>query len=127
MASTSLSSQTLGYYLVDMEVVRQKYFDVTMFVFPDVWATVILVRDKIQRLRIELDCYNFDIKYFLGRCNVTADTLSRTYCSAVSFVILEKLRNSLFHHGNKWMMYLFYLVEERCKDSICLSHCRCRR
>lgn len=44
--------------------------------------------DKIQRWRVELACYIFDIKYRPGRDNVTADTLSRAYCSAVSLLTL---------------------------------------
>ena len=52
--------------------------------------------DKIQRRRVKL---SFDIKYCLGRDNVTVDTLSRTYCSVVCLNTLEKLCNSLCHHG----------------------------
>ena len=42
MASTSLSSQMSGYCLVNVQVERQKYFDVKLPVLPDLCAAAIL-------------------------------------------------------------------------------------
>ena len=39
---------------------------------------------KIQRWRVELSCFDFDIKYRPGPDNVTADCLTRAHCSAIS-------------------------------------------
>lgn len=58
------------------------------FMFDSKQAGKIKKNDKIQRWRVELACYIFDIKYRPGRDNVTADTLSRAYCSAVSLLTL---------------------------------------
>ena len=43
--STSLSSQTTRYCLVNVEGDRQKYFDVKLFVLPDLCAVVFLGQD----------------------------------------------------------------------------------
>ena len=48
---------------------------------------------------VEPASYNFDIKYRPERDNVTTDTLSRTYSSAVSLDTREKLHSSLCHHN----------------------------
>ena len=55
--------------------------------------------DKIQRWRIELACYNFDIKYRPGNENVPADSFTCMFCSAVSSEKLMLLHNSLCHNG----------------------------
>lgn len=55
--------------------------------------------DKIQRWRIELACYNFDIKYRPGGENVPADSFTRLQCSSVSSDKLLDLHNSLCHPG----------------------------
>lgn len=36
---------------------------------------------KIMRWRIELSCYEYNIKYRPGKLNVTADCLTRAHCS----------------------------------------------
>ena len=56
--------------------------------------------DKIQRWRIELSCYNFDVVYRPGKDNVAADTLSRAYCGASHTISnLKDLHESLCHAG----------------------------
>ena len=55
--------------------------------------------DKIQRWRIELVCFNFDIQYRPGSENVPADSFSRPFCTAVSSNKLVQLHNELCHPG----------------------------
>jgi hypothetical protein len=55
--------------------------------------------DKIYRWRLDLACYSFDIRYRPGEENVSADTFSRVYCSAVSTDTLVELHDSLCHPG----------------------------
>ena len=57
--------------------------------------------DKIQRWRIELAAYNFDIQYRAGKQNLTADLLSRPYCSAIATdgTALTRLHNVLCRPG----------------------------
>ena len=54
--------------------------------------------NKILRWRTELACYNFDIIYRPGELNVPADTLTRSFCSAIT-TDLVKLHNALCHPG----------------------------
>ena len=61
--------------------------------------------DKILRWRVNFTCYSFDIKYRSGKDNVTVDTLSRAYCSAVSLNTQEKLCNSIYHPSITRIMY----------------------
>ena len=57
--------------------------------------------DKIDRWRIELSCFEFDIEYRPGKLNVTADCLSRAVCSAASNQkqTLLELHEGLVHPG----------------------------
>ncbi|CAH8833617.1 unnamed protein product [Trichobilharzia szidati] len=56
--------------------------------------------DKIQRWRIELSCYSFDIIYRCGKENKVADALSRGYSASVmGETNLKDLHNSLCHPG----------------------------
>ena len=55
--------------------------------------------DKIHRWRLDLACYSFDIRYRPGDENVSADTFSRVYCSAVSSNTLSDLHDALSHPG----------------------------
>lgn len=62
--------------------------------------------DKIQRWRIELSCYSFDIKYRPGKENAPADALSRAVmCSAINSNVLRELHDSLCHPGTSRMMH----------------------
>ena len=54
--------------------------------------------NKILRWRTELACYNFDIIYRRGELNVPADTLTRSFFSAIT-TDLVKLHNALCHPG----------------------------
>ena len=57
--------------------------------------------NKIQRWRIDLSCFDFDIKYRPGELNVTADCLSRAQCASVSTNLdkLKDLHEGLCHPG----------------------------
>ena len=56
--------------------------------------------DKIQRWKIELSCFDFDIKFRPGKENVTADCLTRAFCAALSQTdMLKELHISLCHPG----------------------------
>ena len=55
--------------------------------------------DKIERWRIELACFTFDIKYRPGAENIPADTFSRLFCNTVSNDKLSQLHDSLCHPG----------------------------
>ena len=57
--------------------------------------------DKIHRWRIELSCFDFDIKYRPGKMNFTADCLTRAHCAATSTALntLAEIHNSLCHPG----------------------------
>ena len=90
--------------------------------------------DKIQRWRIDLSCYSFDIKYRPGSENVPADALSRV-CGAVDSSInnLKELHNSLCHPGITRMIHfvrmknLPYSVEEIKKmTSMCPTCAQCK-
>ncbi|MGL4482017.1 MAG: RNase H-like domain-containing protein, partial [Lactococcus garvieae] len=84
--------------------------------------------DKIQRWRIELSCFQFDIVYRPGQKNVAPDAFSR-FCSGMKhgIVHLEELHASLCHPGITRMMHFIraknlpYSLEEvkslisRCK------------
>ena len=61
--------------------------------------------DKIQRWRIELSTYNFDIVYRCGAENVPADTLSRIKCMNMSINKLYGLHDALCHPGVTRMMH----------------------
>jgi hypothetical protein len=84
--------------------------------------------DKIMRWKIELSCLIFDIKYRPGPENVTADCLSRAYCSALSQnKSLAQLHEELCHPG---IIRLSHFVRNRnlpysMEDIKCvISQCR---
>ena len=54
---------------------------------------------KIERWRIEIAYYNFDIVYRPGILNVPADTSTRSFCSVISTDALIKLHDPLCHPG----------------------------
>ncbi|XP_031338116.1 uncharacterized protein LOC116167022 [Photinus pyralis] len=54
--------------------------------------------DKIQRWRLEMSCYSFDISYRPGSLNKVADALSRI-CGATNHDELYNLHKSLCHPG----------------------------
>ena len=67
--------------------------------------------DKIQRWRIELSSLDFDIRYRPGPENVTADCLSRAYCSAVSqYPKLSQIHSDLCHPG---IVRLYHFVRSK--------------
>ncbi|KER23840.1 hypothetical protein T265_14560, partial [Opisthorchis viverrini] len=68
--------------------------------------------DKIQRWRIELSEYKYDVIYRPGKDNHVADTLSRNVCASMgSNNQLGELHNSLCHPG---ITRMFHFV--RCKN-----------
>ena len=68
--------------------------------------------NKIQRWRIELSTLDFDIKYRPGPENVTADCLSRAYCSALAYGYpdLVDIHENLCHPG---VARLYHFVRVR--------------
>ena len=61
--------------------------------------------DKINRWRVELGCFDFDIKYRPGEENIPADSFSRLYCSTMSSDKLYQLHDSLCHPGVTRMVH----------------------
>lgn len=55
--------------------------------------------DKINRWRLELGCYSFDIRYRSGEKNIVPDSFTRVYCSTISTGSLTDLHDSLCHRG----------------------------
>ena len=55
--------------------------------------------DKIQRWKIELSSYSYDVIYRPGSENHAADALSRATCGAASCDELKSLHNALCHPG----------------------------
>lgn len=55
--------------------------------------------EKLYRWRLELSCYHYDIRYRPGKENISADTFSRVYCSALNTEYLYQLHCSLCHPG----------------------------
>lgn len=55
--------------------------------------------EKIQRWRIELSCFNYDIIYRAGSLNAGADALSRVACLPGNSNELGKLHDALCHPG----------------------------
>ena len=70
--------------------------------------------DKILRWRIELSALDFEIRYRPGPENVTADCLSRAYCSSLgsssSHKSLQQLHEQLVHPG---IVRLHHFVKTR--------------
>lgn len=63
--------------------------------------------DKIQRWRLELAAYHYDITYRPGRDNQAADTFSRNTCASVFDANkLRELHDSLCHPGITRMIHL---------------------
>ncbi|GFO33886.1 retrovirus-related pol polyprotein from transposon 17.6 [Plakobranchus ocellatus] len=83
--------------------------------------------DKIQRWRIEMSCYNYDVVYRPGKENDAADVFSRSYCSSlgINTESLRELHDTLSHPGITRMAHfvksknLPYYLEEVKK--ICLD------
>lgn len=62
--------------------------------------------DKIQRWRLELASFDFDVVYRPGKDNIPADTLSRVaLCSAIGTDKLVELHGALCHPGVTRMMH----------------------
>ncbi len=57
--------------------------------------------DKIERWRVEMSCFEFDIQFRPGEFNVSADCLSRAICSAAENQqsTLQQLHEGLVHPG----------------------------
>ncbi|XP_055869763.1 uncharacterized protein LOC129923337 [Biomphalaria glabrata] len=56
--------------------------------------------EKIQRWRLELSCFQYDVVYRPGKQNVAADTFSRNhFASAMTGEDLKLLHNNLCHPG----------------------------
>ena len=74
--------------------------------------------DKIQRWRLELASYNFDISYRAGTKNIIADAFSRPICSALTLDNLRELHTTLCHPGITRMSHFIrmrnlpYSIEE---------------
>lgn len=67
--------------------------------------------DKIQRWRVELSCYSFDVRYRRGNDNLAADALSRVCCTSSSQKPdLKKLHDSLCHPG---VTRMFHFIRSR--------------
>ena len=67
--------------------------------------------DKVQRWRIELSQYSFDVSYRPGSDNVAADALSRAHCSTMYTVEeLGRIHDSLCHPG---VTRLFHFVRAK--------------
>ena len=55
--------------------------------------------EKIQRWRMELSCFNYDIIYRPGKNNLAADTLTRAFCNAINLDALSSIHEALCHPG----------------------------
>ena len=67
--------------------------------------------DKIQRWRMELSCYSYDIEHKPGVENIPADTFSRNICAGISNTHqLYTLHESLCHPG---VTRMFHFVKVR--------------
>lgn len=62
--------------------------------------------DKLLRWRIELSCYDFDIKFRPGKENAAADCLSRVTASMPSYDSLKEIHSALCHPGITRMTHL---------------------
>ena len=67
--------------------------------------------EKIQRWKIELSCFSYDVLYRPGPENTVADALSRATCGAASSsTALQELHDSLCHPG---VTRMFHFVRSR--------------
>ena len=76
--------------------------------------------DKIERWRLELSCFSYDIVYREGKLNIPSDALSRTACSSIfasnrtissmSNASLEEFHDKLCHPGVK---RLYHFIKSR--------------
>ena len=87
-----------GHYLVGKHFTLVTDQNSVRFMFDKTRSSKIK-NEKINRWRIELGCYNFDIKYRPGGDNVPADSFTRLFCTAVSTENIYKLHDSLCHPG----------------------------
>lgn len=90
--------------------------------------------EKIERWRLELACYNFEIEYRCGQLNTTADTLSRV--AALSTVDnLFEIHQSLCHPGIRRLHHYIKLrnlpfsvddVKRVCRECPVCNECKPR-
>ena len=66
--------------------------------------------DKIQRWRMELLAFNYDIKYRPGNKNTVADAFSRVSCALSSISSIQSLHESLCHPG---VTRLYHFIRSR--------------
>ena len=67
--------------------------------------------EKIQRWKLELSCFSYDVVYRPGPDNVGADALSRATCSTLTCENeLQTLHNNLCHPG---VVRMFHFVKAR--------------
>lgn len=88
--------------------------------------------DKIQRWKIELSCYSFDIHYRPGVENVSADALSRS-CAIGNPDRLRKLHGDLCHPGVTRFYHFvrmknlpFSLEDVKSVSNSCKTCCECK-
>ena len=89
--------------------------------------------DRIQRWRLELSSYSYDIRYRPGTMNVGADTFTRSYCSSVGTDSLKELHDALGHPGITRMLHftrsknLAYSINEiRSVTASCRTCLKCK-
>ena len=89
--------------------------------------------DKINRWRIELGCYSFDIVYRRGELNIAPDTFTRVHCSLISTDALKRLHESLCHPGITRLMAFvrsrnlpFSIEDVRTLTRNCKVCCECK-
>ena len=66
--------------------------------------------EKIQRWKVELSCFSYEVVYRPGPENTAADALSRATCGASSSESLKDLHDSLCHPG---VTRMFHFVRSR--------------
>ena len=74
---------------------------------------------KIERWRMKLRCYEYDLMYQPGKNNIPADTLLRAQCNALNNMgRLHEIHENLCHPGITWLAHfvkvrnLPYSIEE---------------
>ncbi|XP_064072074.1 uncharacterized protein LOC135193461 [Vanessa tameamea] len=68
------------------------------------WRHYLIENEKLERWRLELSCFKYDIIYRPGKENTVADALSRV-CAHMNVDKLRELHNSLCHPGIVRMMH----------------------